>query len=125
MRRNPVGNARRCTRARQHPVTAMTWGVPRDRRSYAREVVGLSRNFSAPDPIYTRQRSADFLFFFVFLVLLCHKRPQEGQHGSSRASARAMSDRMVAMDAGLWRSGRTGTSPWAETFGYGSGSEEG
>jgi hypothetical protein len=28
-----------------------------------------------------------------------------------------VSARMVAMEAGLWRSGRTGTSPWAETLG--------
>jgi hypothetical protein len=59
------------------------------------------------------------------LVLLCHNRPQEGQHGRVRASARAIRERMVAMDAGLWRSGRTGTSPWAETSGYWSRSEEG
>jgi len=51
------------------------------------------------------------------VVLLCHERPQEGQHGSLRASARAMRDRIVAMEAGLWRSGRTGTSPRAETCG--------
>jgi hypothetical protein len=51
------------------------------------------------------------------LVLLCHKRPQQGQHGSVRASARAMRARSVAIDAGLWRSGRTGTSPRAETCG--------
>lgn len=36
-----------------------------------------------------------------------------------------MSQRIVAMEAGLWRSGLTRTSPRAETCGYGSGFEEG
>jgi len=31
----------------------------------------------------------------------------------------------VAIDVGTWRSGRTGSAPWLETFGNTSGPEEG
>ena len=43
------------------------------------------------------------------LVLLCYKRfgPQKGQHESCRAITRAMLIRSVAIECGLWRSGRT------------------
>lgn len=43
------------------------------------------------------------------LVLLCYKRfgPQKGQHGSCRIKTRAMLMRSVAIECGLWRSGRT------------------
>ena len=43
-----------------------------------------------------------------FLVLLCYKRlgPQKGQHRSCRRIAVAMATRSVAIEIGLWRSGR-------------------
>jgi hypothetical protein len=48
-------------------------------------------------------------FFSNLLVLLCYKRfgPQKGQHESCRAITRAMLIRSVAIECGLWRSGRT------------------
>ena len=68
------------------------------------------------------------------LVLLCHKsflasacplRPQYGHEGRRTMSAFACRHRSEGMDAGLWRSGREGSAARLETFGYGSGLEEG
>jgi hypothetical protein len=58
----------------------------------------------------------------VLLVLLCHKSragsvPHHGQCGRAARMDRMCRQRMLVMEPGLCRSGRTGSAPWAEIFG--------
>ena len=63
----------------------------------------------------------------VYCVIKCPlpSIPHQGQCGSAGMIRRMWCHRIVVIEQGLWRSVRTGSAPWAETFGYGSGSEEG